>query len=78
LSKVTEPGSLVYVAHLLASAVVHHRASHGASSMLILEILLVGVGVLIGRLWGRRAGLKHLGGAEFRTRWTAVRNFRSF
>jgi len=31
-------------------------------------LLLILVGVLIGRLWGRWAGLKHLGKAEFRNR----------
>jgi hypothetical protein len=41
--------------------------------MLPLEIFLVGGGILIGRLWGRRAGLRHLGEAEFRSRWGLVR-----
>jgi hypothetical protein len=44
--------------------------------MLPLEIILVLVGVVIGRIWGRRAGLKHLGEAEFRSRWGLVRKHR--
>jgi hypothetical protein len=74
-----EPGSLCYVSHLLAAATTtHHAASHGVSGMLLLEILLVLAGVAIGRLWGRRAGLKHLGEVEFRTRYAGVRRIRPF
>ena len=39
-------------------------------------LLLILVGVLIGRLWGRWAGLKHLGTAEFRTRWANINRVR--
>ena len=46
--------------------------------MLPLEILLVVVGILIGRVWGRRAGLKHLGAAEFKSRWGLVRRQRKW
>lgn len=42
------------------------------------DILLILVGVVIGRLWGRRAGLKHLGASEFKTRWGSVRKIRKF
>jgi hypothetical protein len=41
-----------------------------------LEILLVHIGVVIARIWGKRAGLRHLGEAEFRTRLTAARRVR--
>jgi hypothetical protein len=79
LLKVAEPGSLCHVSQLLASAANHavtsHPAHHG-NSMLPLEIILVLIGVVIGRLWGRRTGLKHLGEVEFRTRWNGVRKIR--
>jgi hypothetical protein len=71
------------VSHLLAAVLAQHdpavkpAATHGStSSLLPLEIILVLVGVIIGRLWGRRAGLKHLGEAEFRSRWGLVRRHR--
>ena len=79
LLKVAEPGSLCHVSQLLASAVNHAVNSHPAhhdNSMLPLEIILVLIGVVIGRLWGRRTGLKHLGEVEFRTRWNGVRKIR--
>jgi len=49
-----------------------------ATRLLLLEILLVLIGVVIGRLWGRRAGLKHLGATEFNSRWSNVRKHRPF
>jgi hypothetical protein len=76
------------VPHLLASAIAQlllvarhstvaprHPADHSIS-MLPLEIVLVVIGIVIGRLWGRRAGLKHLGASEFKSRWGAVRKQR--
>ena len=39
-------------------------------------LLLILFGVLIGRLWGRWAGLKHLGKAEFRNRWATINRVR--
>ncbi len=43
-----------------------------------MELLLIGLGVglLAGRLWGRRAVLRHLGEFEFRNRWRAVKGIR--
>jgi hypothetical protein len=74
-----QPGTLCDVSQILASAVQHasstHSAHHG-NSMLPLEIVLVLIGVVIGRLWGRRAGLKHLGDTEFQARWNNVRKHR--
>ena len=79
-----------HVSHLLATLLSDHsvRAHHadqpvatghsGGNSMLPLEVILVLVGVVIGRIWGRRAGLKHLGEAEFRTRMGLVRRTRRF
>jgi hypothetical protein len=71
------------VSQLLAAVLAQHdptakpAASHTSStSLLPLEVILVLVGVIIGRLWGRRAGLKHLGEAEFRSRWGLVRRHR--
>jgi hypothetical protein len=46
--------------------------------MLPLEIILVLIGVVIGRIWGRRVGLRHLGEVEFRSRWTGVRKHSRF
>ena len=79
LLKVLQTGTLCDVSHFLATAAQHassaHSARHG-NSMLPLEILLVVIGVVIGRLWGRRAGLKHLGDTEFQARWNNVRRHR--
>jgi hypothetical protein len=36
------------------------------------------IGLVLGRLWGRRTGLKHLGEAEFQTRWRNVRSLKKF
>jgi hypothetical protein len=69
--------------HLLAVVLAQHAPLASAatnqgsgSSMLPLEIILVVIGIIIGRIWGRRAGLKHLGEAEFRARWGLVRRHR--
>lgn len=81
MSYVTEPGTLCHVPHLFAAVYAQHAqvaksaTGHG-DSMLPLEIILVLAGVVIGRIWGRRAGLRHLGEAEFRTRWGLVRKHR--
>jgi hypothetical protein len=63
------------VPHILAVAVSHHASSNGGddTSLIPLDIVLVLIGVVIGRLWGRRAGLKHLGASEFKSRWGSVR-----
>jgi hypothetical protein len=58
---------------LLAVAIHHHQG--GAGGLAIYAVVLV-VGIAIGRLWGRRAGLRHLGEAEFRNRWASVQNVR--
>jgi hypothetical protein len=85
LLKAAESGNLCHVSHLLAFAAAQHAlAQHAAaqhasghgSSLLPLEIVLVLIGVGIGRIWGRRTGLKHLGEVEFRTRWNGVRKHR--
>jgi hypothetical protein len=75
LLKGVQRGSLGHVSQLLASATTQHSASHG-NSMLPLEIVLVLIGVFIGRIWGRRTGLKHLGETEFHARWANVRKHR--
>jgi hypothetical protein len=36
------------------------------------------IGLLIGRLSGRRAGLKHLGEYEYKNRWRGVKTTRRF
>lgn len=77
--KPSDPGTLADVSQFLASAAQHAAAAHPkghGNSMLPLEIVLVLIGVVIGRLWGRRAGLKHLGETEFQARWSNVRKLR--
>jgi hypothetical protein len=78
LLKAEQRGSLGHVSQLLASATTQHAAAHHGNSMLPLEIVLVLIGVFIGRLWGRRTGLKHLGETEFNARWANVRKHRRF
>jgi len=73
--------TLCHVSHFLAFAAQHTSSTHSGShrnSMLPLEIVLVLIGVVIGRFWGRRAGLKHLGETEFQARWNNVRKHRSW
>ena len=54
-----------------------HAATHTSGGVGWLgPLLLILVGVLIGRLWGRWAGLKHLGKAEFRNRWATINRVR--
>jgi hypothetical protein len=60
--------------HTLLAVAIHHRQGSGDTLILYALIFIVGVGT--GRLWGRRAGLKHLGEAEFRNRWANVRGIR--
>jgi hypothetical protein len=57
----------------LAVVIQHHPG--GAGDLLPYLVVLV-IGVIAGRLWGRRAGLRHLGETEFRTRWGNVRRLR--
>ena len=80
LSKLLQRCSLAPVSQFLASAHaahVHHAASHD-NSMWLLELLILVVGIIIGRIWGRRVGLKHLGATEFQSRWNNVRRHRPF
>lgn len=58
--------------HILLAVAIHHRQSGGDT--LIPYALVFIIGLIVGRLWGRRTGLRHLGEAEFRTRWANVRN----
>ena len=60
--------------HTLLAAAIHHKQS-GADQLIGYALVFV-IGVGVGRLRGRRAGLRHLGEAEFRTRWANVRNIR--
>ena len=54
-------------------AATTHTASHAGW---LGPLLLILVGVLIGRFWGRWAALKHLGTAEFRNRWATINRIR--
>lgn len=53
-------------------------ASGGGGGGLIGPALILLLGVILGRWWGRRAGLRHLGEAEFRNRWANVKQIRRF
>ena len=59
--------------HEQLAVVLHHTG--GAGDLLPYLVVFV-IGAIVGRLWGRRAGLKHLGEAEFRTRWANVQRLR--
>lgn len=62
--------------HALAAHVATTHASHGSGWLVYLLVVVLVVGVLAGRRWGRRAGLKHLGTSEFRNRWAAINRIR--
>jgi hypothetical protein len=55
-----------------------HAAHTSNQASLIRYGLVLAIGIVIGRLTGRRAGLKHLAEAEFQTRWRNVRGVRRF
>ena len=57
---------------------VAHAATTTASSGpgWLGPLVLIIIGVLVGRVWGRWAGLRHLGESEFRQRWARVREIR--
>jgi hypothetical protein len=56
---------------------VAHAATHASSgSGWFGPLLLILFGVLVGRLWGRWAALKHLGEYEFRGRWANINKIR--
>jgi hypothetical protein len=57
---------------------VQTQASSAAGGFDWSFVIVFLVGVVAGRWWGRRAGLRHLGEAEFRTRWANVRRIRRF
>jgi hypothetical protein len=61
------------VSHILAQVAAHHSSGNSDTELIPVDIILVLIGVVIGRLWGRRAGLKHLGASEFKSRWGSVR-----
>ena len=63
--------------YLLASHVAQtaHASSNGKY---IPYLVMLVIGVVIGRVWGRSAGLKHLGSAEYQARWRNVRSVRRF
>jgi hypothetical protein len=63
---------LLFVVALFASHVLPSVAHHAHSSTV--PYLIVGViALVVGLYFGRVRGLRHLGEAEFRTRWTNVR-----
>ena len=64
-------------AYLLAAHVA--QATHKSSEATFIRYgLVLVIGIVIGRLTGRRAGLRHLAEAEFQTRWRNVRGVRRF
>ena len=60
------------VAH---TATTHTSSGNGWLGGLLIVLL---IGILVGRRWGRWAGLKHLGKYEFRGRWANVKKVRSW
>jgi len=63
--------------YLLAAHVAHTTHASGLAKSIPYLVILV-VGIVIGRATGRRAGLKHLGEFEYRNRWRGVRQTRRF
>jgi hypothetical protein len=63
--------------YLLAAHVAQTTHTSGYAKYIPYGVMLV-IGGAIGRLWGRRAGLKHLGEFEYRNRWRGVRSIRRF
>ena len=66
------------LAHLAVAARATHAASSSSHNNWIIDAIFFGGGLLLGRVWGRRTGLKHLGEVEFNTRWRNVRGLRRF
>jgi hypothetical protein len=66
------------LAHLAVAAPAAHAASSPSSNTWIIDATFFGGGLLPGRVWGWRTGLKHLGKVEFNTRWRNVRGLRRF
>jgi hypothetical protein len=64
-------------AYLIAAHVAQTAHASGNAKLIPYGVVLV-IGVVIGRLWGRRVGLRHLGEAEYQTRWRNVRALRKF
>jgi hypothetical protein len=62
---------VAHVAHAAAAPTAHNNG------WVIDAIFFVG-GLVAGRMWGRKTGLKHLGQAEFNTRWRNVKSLRRF
>jgi hypothetical protein len=62
----------------LLAVTAQARASSAGAGIDWSFVVVFLVGVVVGRLWGRRAALRHLGEAEFRTRWANVRRIRRF
>ena len=58
------------VAH---TATTHTSSGNGWLGGLLIVLL---IGILVGRRWGRWAGLKHLGTHEFRGRWANINKVR--
>jgi hypothetical protein len=52
-----------------------HASSYAAAFPYLVTLV---IGVILGRLWGRRAGLKHLGEYEFRNRWRGAQSVRRY
>jgi hypothetical protein len=64
--------------HLALAARTTHAAAPSHNNQWIIDVIFLVGGLVLGRLWGRRTGLKHLGEAEFNTRWRNVKALRRF
>jgi hypothetical protein len=68
-------GVIFFVVALVASDVLQSTVGHGhVSTSTIVMLILLAIGLVVGISLGRRRGLRLLGEAEFRTRWTNVLN----
>jgi hypothetical protein len=56
----------------------HAAASGPHGYQWVIDVIFLVGGIIIGRLWGRRSGLKHLGETEFNARWRNVKALRRF
>lgn len=63
-------------AHSVALTVIAQSSSSGTSynGDLFVAIAAFIIGIAIGRAWGRRSGLKQIGGAEYRNRWNTIKD----
>jgi hypothetical protein len=66
-------GAVFFVVALIASDLLSSIFGHGhVSTSAVAMLILLAIGLVVGISLGRRRGLRLLGEAEFRTRWTNI------